>query len=81
MIRVLIADDHAVVREGIRHVLHTDGGFEIVGEASDGQQAVDFAQALRPDVVVLDLSMPILSGFDATGSVFVAARLLNAPTA
>lgn len=66
MIRVLIADDHAVVREGIRHVLHSDGGFEIVGEAADGQQAVDLAQTLRPDVVVLDLSMPVLSGFDAT---------------
>jgi two-component system nitrate/nitrite response regulator NarL len=66
LIRVLIADDHAVVREGIRHVLDTDGGFEIVGEAADGQQAVDLAQALRPDVVVLDLSMPVLSGFDAT---------------
>jgi DNA-binding NarL/FixJ family response regulator len=63
-IRVLIADDHAVVREGIRHVL-ADDDFEIVGEAADGQQAVDLATALAPDVVILDLSMPVLSGLDA----------------
>ena len=64
-IRVLIADDHAVVREGIRHVLSVEEGFEIVGEASDGREAVALAHALQPDVVVLDLSMPELSGLDA----------------
>jgi DNA-binding NarL/FixJ family response regulator len=65
MIRVLIADDHAVVREGIRHVLASDIGFEVVGEAANGAQAVTLAQTLRPDVVVLDLSMPELSGLEA----------------
>ena len=64
-IRVLIADDHAVVREGIRHVLSSDIGFEVVGEAADGAEAVSLAKTLQPDVVVLDLSMPALSGLDA----------------
>jgi len=64
-IRILIADDHAVVREGIRHVLSADSAFEIVGEAANGLEAVQLAEQLRPDVVVLDLSMPVLSGLEA----------------
>ena len=65
VIRVLIADDHAVVREGIRHVLASDIGFEVVGEAADGAEAAALAGTLQPDVVVLDLSMPELSGLKA----------------
>jgi DNA-binding NarL/FixJ family response regulator len=65
LIRVLIADDHAVVREGIRSVLGTDSGFEIVGEAVNGTGAVTLSRKLEPDVIVLDLSMPELSGFEA----------------
>lgn len=67
VIRVLIADDHAVVREGIRHVLARDGGFAVVGEAADGREAVTLARSLEPppDVVVIDLSMPVLSGLEA----------------
>jgi len=64
-IRVLIADDHSIVREGIRHVLATDADFEVIGEATDGIEAVALAESLQPDVVVLDLTMPGLSGFDA----------------
>jgi DNA-binding NarL/FixJ family response regulator len=68
-IRVLIADDHAVVREGLRHVLASDVGFDVVGEAANGMDAVALATALRPDVVVLDLSMPELSGLEAVSRI------------
>jgi DNA-binding NarL/FixJ family response regulator len=68
-IRVLIADDHAVVREGIRHVLSSDDGFDVVGEAANGVEAVSLARALEPDVVVLDISMPSLSGLDAAAQI------------
>jgi DNA-binding NarL/FixJ family response regulator len=78
-IRVLVADDHAVVREGVRQVLASDVGFDIVGEASNGVEAVELARALHPDVVVLDLSMPQLSGLDAAAQIRQAvpeARIL-----
>ena len=61
-IRVLVADDHAIVRTGIRHVLETEPGFHVVGEASTGAEALALALELAPDVVVLDISMPGLSG-------------------
>lgn len=71
-IRVLVADDHTIVRSGIRHVLEGEPGFDVVGEAADGQEAYDLAIQLHPDVVVLDLSMPGESGLQ------VAARLSTA---
>jgi DNA-binding NarL/FixJ family response regulator len=61
-IRVLVADDHAIVRTGIRHVLETEPGFSVVGEASNGTEALALALELRPDVAVLDISMPGVSG-------------------
>jgi two-component system, NarL family, response regulator LiaR len=64
-IRVLIADDHAVVREGLRAFLELQEGIEVVGEAADGQEAVEGAASLHPDVVVLDLVMPRLDGVAA----------------
>ena len=67
-IRVLIADDHAIVREGVRHVLE-DEGFEVVGEAANGLEAVELAASRSPDVVVLDLSMPELSGLEAVARI------------
>jgi DNA-binding NarL/FixJ family response regulator len=62
---VLLADDHPVIRHGFRLLLENEGGFTIVGEASDGQQAIRLAGRLHPDVAVLDLSMPFLNGLDA----------------
>ena len=64
-IRVLIADDHAIVRTGIRHVLEGEPGFEVVGEAATGEATLDLAVGLRPDVAVLDISMPGGSGLRA----------------
>jgi DNA-binding NarL/FixJ family response regulator len=61
-IRVLVADDHAIVRTGIRHVLETEPGFTVVGEASTGAEALALALELAPDVAVLDISMPGVSG-------------------
>ena len=66
MIRVLIADDHTLVREGIRMCLEALGDIVVVGEAADGREAVARARELLPDVVLMDVSMPGLSGIDAT---------------
>jgi DNA-binding NarL/FixJ family response regulator len=63
-IRVLVADDHMIVRSGIRHVLESEPGFEVVGEAANGSEAVALAGELQPDVVVLDISMPEESGLE-----------------
>lgn len=66
-IRVLIADDHSVVREGLRTFLGLDAEIEIVGEATNGEEAVQLARQLAPDVVLMDLKMPKLDGVSATG--------------
>lgn len=64
-IRVLVADDHNIVREGFRSLIDAEEGMEVVGEAADGHSAVEMARKLTPDVVVLDLRMPILNGIEA----------------
>jgi NarL family two-component system response regulator LiaR len=64
-IRVLIADDHAVLREGLRSFLELQDGIEIVGDAADGAEAVELAEKLRPAVVLMDLVMPKLDGVEA----------------
>jgi DNA-binding NarL/FixJ family response regulator len=61
-IRVLIADDHALVRESVRAILNHEGDIEIVATATDGRQAVELSEAHHPDVVVMDISMPVLDG-------------------
>jgi DNA-binding NarL/FixJ family response regulator len=65
-IRVLVADDHAIVRTGIRHVLESEPGFTVVGEASNGAEAIELARSLQPHVAVLDISMPGSTGLQVT---------------
>jgi two-component system response regulator NreC len=63
--RVLVADDHAIVREGLRQLLNSQRDMELVGEAEDGREALEKAKSLRPDVTLLDIAMPRLSGLEA----------------
>ncbi len=65
-LRVLVADDHEIVRKGLRSIVEEQPGWEVAGEASDGREAVDKARTLRPDVAVVDVSMPGLNGLEAT---------------
>lgn len=65
-VKVVVVDDHDVVREGIRMVLATDPELEVVGTASSGEEAVDLVRKVHPQVVLMDISMPGLSGFEAT---------------
>jgi PAS domain S-box-containing protein len=65
-LRVLLADDHAIVREGLRALLSEAHDIEVVGEAANGREAVDLAQRLRPDVIIMDVSMPLIEGHEAT---------------
>jgi len=65
IIRLLIADDHPVVRDGLRGIFEASGEFEVAGEAANGREAVDRAAALHPDVVLMDLRMPVLDGVSA----------------
>jgi two-component system, NarL family, response regulator NreC len=62
--RVLIVEDHAIIREGLRSLLSSTGEFEIAGEADDGRKAVDLAEKLKPDLILTDLSMPRMDGMD-----------------
>jgi DNA-binding NarL/FixJ family response regulator len=65
-IKILIADDHEVVRQGLRTILKARPEWEIVAEAENGQQAVDAVAQIKPDIVILDITMPIMSGLEAT---------------
>ena len=65
-IRVLIVDDHALFREGIRLILQNQGSMEVIGEAADGDQAIEAARILKPDVVLMDVTMPGMDGLQAT---------------
>ncbi|MBN1429219.1 MAG: response regulator transcription factor [Anaerolineae bacterium] len=71
-IRVLLADDHLIVREGLSLILETAPDIELVGEATNGAEAVEIALAQQPDVILMDLSMPVMDGIEAIGRLRVA---------
>jgi DNA-binding NarL/FixJ family response regulator len=71
-ITVLLAEDHAVVRQGLCALLNADGHFRMVGEARTGREAVEKALALRPDVILMDIAMPVLNGLEATRQILAA---------
>ena len=75
-VRVLIADDHRLFAEALEAVLSSEARIEVVGRASDGGEAVELARRLQPDLVVLDISMPVLDGFEAAAEL---ERLEHAP--
>lgn len=66
MTRILLADDHDIIRRGVKELLETHDGWQVVGEASTGRQAVELAGKLHPDIAILDLTMPELNGLEAT---------------
>jgi DNA-binding NarL/FixJ family response regulator len=72
VISVLLAEDHAIVRQGLCALLNSDGGFKIVGEARTGREAVEMNHALSPDVIVMDIAMPVLNGLEATRQILTA---------
>ncbi|MBZ0297104.1 MAG: response regulator transcription factor [Anaerolineae bacterium] len=73
-IKVLIIDDHAVVRAGIRMLLESDPSIEIVGEGENGQEAINLTKTLTPDVVLMDVTMPVLDGVEATRQIKASAE-------
>ncbi len=78
-VTVLLADDHTIVRQGLRALLETEPDLKVVGEVSDGREAVAAARTLRPDIVVMDIAMPALNGIEATRQIAAgpsAARVI-----
>ena len=71
-VRILLADDHKIVRDGLRSLLETQQGMEVVGEAENGRLALELARQKKPDVVIMDVSMPDLNGIEATRQMLAA---------
>src|ERR687884_370075 len=65
MIRVLVADDHTFIRSGLRHLIERQPDIEVIAEAADGREAIELAREMRPDIAILDITMPKLNGIDA----------------
>jgi DNA-binding NarL/FixJ family response regulator len=79
VLRILVADDHEVARKGVRSLLEEHAGWEVCGEAKDGREAVDMANQLKPDILLLDIGMPNLNGLDAARQILAIdgeARIL-----
>src|SRR5579862_6496086 len=72
LVKILIADDHELMRKGLKMVLENHPGWKVCGEAADGRRAVKLAKELEPDVVVMDVTMPELNGLEATRQIHVA---------
>ncbi|MGE5646943.1 MAG: response regulator [Acidobacteriota bacterium] len=70
--RILLADDHGIVRKGLRFLLESEPDLEVIGEAADGREAVEMAEQLGPDIIVMDIGMPRLNGIDATTQIVKA---------
>jgi len=79
-ISVLLVDDHSLVRRGFRRMLEDEEDIHVVGEASDGEEAVKLARALKPQVVVMDCALPGISGLQATRKIPVSYTHLTLPT-
>src|SRR4051812_7718260 len=78
-ITVLLAEDHAIVRQGLISLLKSDGNLAVVGEANNGREAVEMAFKLKPDVILMDIAMPVLNGLEATRQILAvnsAARII-----
>jgi DNA-binding NarL/FixJ family response regulator len=78
-LRVVIADDQALVRAGFRMILEADGSIQVVGEAANGEQAIGVVRRLQPDVVLMDVRMPVLDGLEATRRILSTGALRHAP--
>jgi len=79
MIRVLVVDDHAILRDGIRSILESQEDIQVVGEAENGQEALEFVRTAAPDIVLMDISMPTMNGLEATRHIrenFPAVKVL-----
>src|SRR5438105_2912233 len=71
-IKVFLVDDHTILRQGLRRLFESEKGFEVVGEARDGREAVDRTREVDADVIIMDLAMPALNGLDATRRILKA---------
>ncbi|HMQ51462.1 MAG TPA: response regulator transcription factor [Anaerolineae bacterium] len=76
-IRILLVDDHRLFRQGLREICETKGGFKVVGEAENGRRAVDLANLLQPDVILMDIQMPELNGIQATSYIIENVPLVR----